>query len=171
MKNALLTLLAREPAHGYELKQLYEQLFKTVLPPVNAGQIYTTLARLERDQLVQDHHVEQNDRPDKRVYMLTPQGREAVRAWFAEPVNGPHLRDEFFLKLMLARATAVTDIDNLLHRQRQAYLQALRHLNDLLAPLPDQDTRLLIQGAILHLKADLQWLDLCEESFGEEAFG
>jgi hypothetical protein len=65
----------------------------------------------------------------------------------------------------------VTDIDNLLHRQRQAYLQALRHLNDLLAPLPDQDTRLLIQGAILHLKADLQWLDLCEESFGEEAFG
>jgi DNA-binding PadR family transcriptional regulator len=51
MRFPLLALLASGPAHGYELKQALEQRFGSVLPPQNAGQIYTTLSRLERDKL------------------------------------------------------------------------------------------------------------------------
>ena len=68
MRFPLLALLANGPAHGYELKQALEQQFGSVLPPLNAGQIYTTLSRLERDDLVKDNAVEQNGRPNKRVY-------------------------------------------------------------------------------------------------------
>jgi DNA-binding PadR family transcriptional regulator len=169
MKNVLLALLAKEPAHGYELKQTYEQLFRAVLPPVNAGQIYTTLGRLERDKMVQDQTVEQGDRPDKRVYELTPAGRTAVQSWLEEPVCGPRLRDEFFVKLVLARAAGIADATRLIERQRRAYLQALRDLNELASQADvraNQTARLLIQGAILHLKADVEWLNLCEDEMG-----
>ena len=53
MRFPLLALLADGPAHGYDLKRRLEEGFGSALPPVNAGQIYTTLARLERDGLVE----------------------------------------------------------------------------------------------------------------------
>ena len=52
MRSPFLALLAARPAHGYELRQALEQRFGSALPPMNAGQVYTTLARLERDGLV-----------------------------------------------------------------------------------------------------------------------
>ncbi|MEW5987659.1 MAG: PadR family transcriptional regulator [Chloroflexota bacterium] len=165
MKYALLALLAREPAHGYELKQTYERLFAAVLPAVNAGQIYTTLARLERDGLVAARPVEQGDRPDKRVYQLTAAGQTALQEWLASPTPGPRLKDEFLMKWVLAQAAGLGQAADLIERQRRHYLQNLRDLNNL-AARPEvrqsQTAELLIQGAILHLKADLQWLDLCE---------
>ncbi|HEU0115504.1 MAG TPA: helix-turn-helix transcriptional regulator [Thermomicrobiales bacterium] len=168
MRNALLALLAKEPAHGYELKQALEETFGDAWPPTNIGQIYTTLGRLERDGLVQSVHVAQEHRPDKRVYAVTPEGRRELDDWIATPTPGPRLRDEFFLKLILAQTAGLNSASDprlLIERQRRAFLHSLRELNDLATR---QDTRdnpaalLLIEGAILHLQADVQWLDLCE---------
>lgn len=172
MRHAVLALLAQAPAHGYELKQAIEQLFGEAWPPLNIGQIYTTLGRLERDELVRSVHVAQEGRPDKRVYELTPSGREALHAWLHKPCESPRLRDEFFMKLVLASIPGVNgaeggaSVAELIQRQRLRYLQALRQLN--LASLdrdPDEypPSALLIEGAILHLQADLKWLDLCEQ--------
>ena len=72
MKYAFLALLANEPAHGYELKQAFESTFGSVWPELNAGQIYTTLGRLERDGLVESCQVEQGSRPNKRVHESRP---------------------------------------------------------------------------------------------------
>ena len=88
MRFPLLALLANGPAHGYELKQAMEQQFGSVLPPLNAGQIYTTLSRLERDGLVDDDAVAQNGRPNKRVYRLTEAGRMELRGWVADADAG-----------------------------------------------------------------------------------
>ena len=169
MRYAFLALLGSQPRHGYELKLALDQIFDDALPPINAGQIYTTLARLERDGLVQSARVAQSSRPDKRVYELTPAGREALAAWLAEPAAGPQLKDEFFMKLVLARLPGIDgghDPAALIGRQRRAYLQSLRDLADL-AARKESDSNptalLLIEGAILHLQADLKWLDLCEE--------
>ena len=84
MRMPLLALLANGPAHGYELKQALEQRFGSVLPPLNAGQIYTTLSRLERDGLVDDDAVAQNGRPNKRVYRLTGEGQAELARWVQE---------------------------------------------------------------------------------------
>src|SRR3954465_8940802 len=101
MRYPLLALLANGPAHGYELKQALEQRFGAVLPPLNAGQIYTTLSRLERDELVQDDAVEQNGRPNKRVYDLTLKGREELNRWLVDATPATRLKDDFFMKLVL----------------------------------------------------------------------
>ena len=170
MKYFFLSLLAQSPTHGYDLLQTYEQMFATALPPLNAGQIYTTLARLERDGLVRKSEVEQAGKPDKYVYELTAEGREALQAWFAEPLSSPRIKDNFYLKLMSARLSGLADPQRLMAAQRQQYLQSLHNLNEMaLQPefTAEPAKGLLVQGAILHLKADLEWLELCEELFSK----
>src|SRR3954451_20044301 len=80
----LLALLAKEPAHGYELKQALETTFGSAYPSPNIGQIYVTLGRLEKDGFVRVVDVEQTDRPNKKVYYLTAKGREALTVWVDE---------------------------------------------------------------------------------------
>ncbi|HJQ88530.1 MAG TPA: PadR family transcriptional regulator [Propionibacteriaceae bacterium] len=93
MREALLSLLHKEPAHGYELKLAIESMFGELWPAVNIGQVYQTLSRLERQGLVQSATVTQESRPDKRVYELTPAGREALRRWVDEVVPAARLRE------------------------------------------------------------------------------
>jgi Virulence activator alpha C-term len=79
------------------------------------------------------------------------------------------LRDEFFMKLILAGKTGIAPPAALIERQRAEYLQALRDLDRLaVAANGDAAQSLLIEGAALHLEADLKWLDLCEQRLTEE---
>jgi DNA-binding PadR family transcriptional regulator len=165
MKYPLLALLAAGPAHGYELKQRFEARFGAVWPPVNIGQIYTTLQRLERDHLVHGAEVEQSSRPAKNVFQITEAGYRALADWLGEATPGPRIRDEFFMKLVLARLAGIADPQAILDRQRSAFLQELRDLNEIAMKTPGETvTRLLVEGAALHIQADLKWLDLCEEA-------
>src|SRR5829696_7374715 len=109
MRFPLLALLANGPAHGYELKQAMEQQFGSVLPPLNAGQVYTTLSRLERDGLVDDDAVAQDGRPNKRVYRLTDAGRAELGDWVRNSTPATRLKDDFFIKLILARAARIAE--------------------------------------------------------------
>ena len=169
MKFPILAMLAKSPAHGYELKRELEEHFGAALPPLNTGQIYTSLARLERDGLVDADRVAQDSRPNKRVYRLTAQGQAALDEWVTQPTPGARLRDEFFMKLVLAGRAGIADPRVLIERQRGAYLQALRDLDHLSgAANGDWAESLLIEGAALHLEADLKWLALCEERLTAE---
>ena len=170
MRYPFLALLAKSPAHGYELKQAFEELFGDVWPELNFGQVYTTLARLERDGLVRGQEVAQEHRRDKKVYEVTATGEEVLRTWIGEPIDGPWLKDEFFMKLVLARLTGAADEGELIDRQRRVYMQTLHELNDQARRRHAEDEwvpSLLIEGAALHLEADLKWLDLCQEALLE----
>ena len=108
----------------------------------------------------QDDAVAQNGRPNKRVYRLTEAGQVELSGWVADSTPQPRLKDDFFIKLVLARAAGIADPHELIDRQRTAYLQALRELDDVATH--DETAALLVEGAALHLEADLKWLDLCE---------
>ena len=162
MRNAFLALLSTGPAHGYELKRSFEAAFEGIWPEINAGQIYTTLGRLSRDGLVTSHEVSQDDRPNKKVFELTEAGRDALSAWLAEPLEKSRIKDEFFMKLVLAEATGADDPQQLIDRQRLAYLNDLRSLTSVdegAGPVRE----LLTEGAALHIEADLRWLDMLEQ--------
>src|SRR5262245_11199425 len=161
MRALFLALLADESRYGYEIKQALEQEFGELLPALNAGQIYSTLARLERDGLVVGQSIEGDNRR-KRVYDLTESGRAVLKAWIEQPVPGTRLKDEFFMKLVILASAGLAEPKALIAGQRREYLQSLRDLDakvDGSRPAAD----LLAEGAILHLKADLEWLDLIEE--------
>ena len=163
MRMPLLALLAKEPAHGYELKILLEQIFGEAYPSPNIGQIYVTLQRLERDGLVASQDVVQQTRPNKRVYELTDAGREALANWVDRPSDGPRIRDDFFMKLALSPQAGATDRLALINRQRRDYLNQMRSLSALAGATEPGIARLLIEGAMLHLQADLDWLERCQE--------
>ena len=167
MRHAVLALLADRPAHGYEIKRGLEERFGSVVAPLNAGQVYTTLQRLQRDELVADDAVAQSGRPDKRVYRLTDAGRQALEEWLGVPSAPTRLRDDFFMKLVFAQSLGLADPAALIARQREAYLRSLGELERVLADGgADGTTALVVEGAALHLEADLKWLDRCEEVLG-----
>jgi DNA-binding PadR family transcriptional regulator len=165
MRQHLLALLAKGPAHGYELKLALEQTFGVAYPSPNIGQIYVTLKRLEADGLVRVEDVAQDSRPNKKVYELTPAGRDALAEWVDEPAESPRVRDDFFIKLALAPRAGLADQMELINRQRRHYYAQLRSLADLQDATASHDTtaRLFIEGQYLHLQADLDWLEKCQE--------
>ena len=129
MRELFLALLSDERAHGYELKQSLEQEFGDLLPVLNAGQIYSTLSRLERDGLIVGQAVPGDSR-GKRVYELTDAGRPRCgldrAAGLGQATQGRVLHE------VRRRASLVGEAKHLLEGQRREYLQSLRDLNALL---------------------------------------
>jgi DNA-binding PadR family transcriptional regulator len=164
VRQQLLALLARQPAYGYELKQGLEQTFGAAYPSPNIGQIYVTLNRLEKSGLISGREVAQDGRPDKKVYEITEKGSLELAQWFSAPTEGPRVRDEFFMKLVLAPGTDMADQLTLINNQRRHCLTLIRSLNRLAAQeRGNLVSQLLIEGAVLHLQADLDWLERCQE--------
>jgi DNA-binding PadR family transcriptional regulator len=168
VRDAILSLLAKEPAHGYELRQRLGQALGPVGGALNPGQVYVTLSRLERAGLVEAREVAQPSHPDKKVYELTASGRERVMAWFNDLTWSKVAPLEFHLKLVMAAATRLADPVALVDSQRLELLRELRQLQELaLRESPDSDGALLLEGASLRLQADIRWLEVCQQRFAE----
>ena len=166
VRHAILGLLAQHPRHGYELRAAFEALVGgEAVWEVKPAQIYTTLGRLEEGGLVARRAVEREGGPDKRIYGLTPLGRAELAEWFGTGVAGEHQRDEFFVKLMLSLATEKGDPYGVIRAQRKRLYQDLhdhttrRNQAD---PARELAQIFLLDKAIMHLEADLRWLDLVE---------
>lgn len=164
IKFLLLGLLAAKPRHGYELKALFEELFGGTWP-LNPGQVYMTLQKLEDDGLVTSQVVEQELLPDRRVYSITEDGRAELKGWTTESSEGPiRIREEMVAKVLTAIVTDHARATDLIWAQRRHHLQAIAQLRDKKSdPQLSLATRLVLDGAILRAEADLRWLDLCEE--------
>jgi DNA-binding PadR family transcriptional regulator len=163
MRFVFLALLASGPAHGYELKRRYDALFGAVWDPINVGQIYVTLGRLERDGLVTHTEVPQERGADRKDYELTELGRKALGGWLEEPAEVPVAKSDLLLRLVGA-SLAGADIGPLVGEHRQRCLQSLRDLDAAAGEArPGTVADLLIQGTALHLQAELRWLDRCDE--------
>jgi len=170
LKFALLGLLSQRPRHGYDLKHDFEAMLGHTWQ-VNIGQIYSTLARLERDGLVVCEEVPQDLLPNRKVCRLTPAGEQALRAWLAQPAPpSARVQVDFYLKLLVARRAGAQNLCALIWNQRQTLLQSLADLTSLLTH-PDEERRLLAEGLQAHLEANLHWLDRCEETFCVEEEG
>ncbi len=164
MKFLLLALLARGPAHGYELKRLHDELFAAAGSPVNVGQIYVTLGRLERDGLVEHHPEASTEGPGRKVYELTEVGAKELRSWLESPGPVPQLRSAALLKIIVALEVAPAEVPGLVSAHRSQCLAALRTLDDRAGQgTGSEASELLVQAGALHLQAELRWLDLLTE--------
>jgi DNA-binding PadR family transcriptional regulator len=163
VREAMLALLAKEPAHGYELRQRLARALGTVGEVLNPGQIYVTLARLERAGLVRGFQVTQSAAPDKRVYEVTPAGRDQVTGWLMDTAWQKIAPTDFHLKLVAAAATGLADPVTLVDAQRRELLRRLTEVQRIGQAEPaDGDAALLLEGTALRLQADIRWLEACE---------
>jgi DNA-binding PadR family transcriptional regulator len=171
VRNSLLGLLAQRPRHGYELHAAFEAVVGGQANwDVKPAQVYTTLARLAEAGLVVEEGVEQDGGPEKRIFAITEQGRGELQAWMAEPVPSEHQRDEFFLKLMLSVATGIADPRRVIYTQRASLYRELHAITTRRAaadPRRELAQILLLDQVVMHLEADLRWLDIVEQRLDE----
>jgi DNA-binding PadR family transcriptional regulator len=164
MKLPFLAVLAAGPAHGYELRGVVHERCGALLPPLNAGQVYNTLGRLESAGLVEGEEVAQEGRPDRRVYRITGAGRAELESWVARPLAPTRFGDEFFFKLAFAGLAGLADPEVLLDERRADCLQALRDVDAVArSDDPGSPAALLAERAAVHLEAELRWLETCRE--------
>jgi DNA-binding PadR family transcriptional regulator len=166
VRNAILGLLSQRPLHGYMLRAAFEALVGGEANwDVKPAQIYSTLARLAESGLVRQEGVAQDGGPEKRVYQITPAGAAELAAWYAAGVQEERGRDEFFVKLMLSVASRDPDPFQVIQAQRGTLY---RELHDATArrgrldPAAALAQILLLDKTIMHIEADLRWLDMIE---------
>src|SRR5215831_13408363 len=100
LKYVLLGLLTRQPRYGYELKREAEQLLGRGAE-LNPGQLYPMLRKLAEQGLIVGERVEQEDRPDKRVFTLTDAGPSDLDTWLDEPLLPQVGRSPMFLRFVV----------------------------------------------------------------------
>lgn len=167
VRHAILGLLAQRPRHGYDLRAAFSAVVGGDENwDVKPAQIYTTLDRLEEAGLVKrTSDMGEGDEPSRRIYALTSEGDIALREWFASGVVPEHQRDEFFVKLMTALVSGEADVSRLVQLQRATLYQELHAattLRDSYNPRTEMAQILLLDKSIMHLEADLRWLDFAE---------
>ncbi|MSP12980.1 MAG: PadR family transcriptional regulator [Chloroflexi bacterium] len=166
VRYAILGLLAQKPRHGYELRSAFHAVVGGEETwNVKPAQVYATLSRLAEAGWVAEEGVEQGSGPEKRIYDITPQGRQALEQWFYSGVAPEHQRDEFFVKLMIALVTGDVQPRRVIQTQR-VFLYRELHAVTVLRQSYNLRTQLaqvlMIDKAIMHLEADLRWLDMVE---------
>ncbi|AWS47924.1 PadR family transcriptional regulator [Streptosporangium sp. 'caverna'] len=164
MQDAVLAMLAKEPSHGYDLGSRLRRVLGPLGASMNAGQIYVTLARLEKAGLVVHEHADGLPaRPDRKVYALTQAGQQRVNVWLTEVSWPKPDLVEFHLKLAAASAARLADPADLVGAQRRELLRRLHEAQRaVLAEPAGSTTGLLLEGVALRLQADLRWLEACE---------
>lgn len=165
VKHTLLALLYQRPMHGYELgKQV--SLSVNAEWDIKPGQIASTLTRLQEADLVTYEIVETDDAPDRKVYALTNAGLAELIHWYRTPeVRDYRLGDSFYLKLVLSLLASPVSVEEVLWAQRREMYQQLHHVTEMRRqsnPKTHLPWVLLLDGALMHLEADLRWIEMCE---------
>jgi DNA-binding PadR family transcriptional regulator len=156
-QHAILGLMEGTPRHGYDLKRSYDELFAE-MRPLRFSQIYATLARLERDGLVELVDGENGQGPERKTYAITSDGVTDLEQWFQEPEPAQSPIDStLFLKVTMALLSG-RPARKILERQRSLHNARMRELTKAKTSATDAEATLL-DYALFHLEADLRWMD------------
>jgi DNA-binding PadR family transcriptional regulator len=163
VRYALLALVSEGPKYGLQLRQEFEERTGEVWP-LNVGQVYQTLARLERDGLVEAAGAADDE--GRIAYRLTDAGRVASATWWTTPVDRAEApRDELVIKLALAVTVPGIDVAAVVQTQRT---QTLRQLQDLTRLKQRANARedlawlLVLDNLVFAAEAEVRWLDHVE---------
>ena len=166
VRQSLLAILDQGPCYGYQLRTEFDRRTGSTWP-LNVGQIYNTLDRLERDGLAAKGDV---DEQGHVYWQITDAGRAAVRDWLDSPVErGQGTRDELAIKLAVASTLPGVDVARVIQAQRIASLRQLQELTrakyaGASADGPEELAwSLVVDSMIFAAEAEVRWLDHTEQ--------
>lgn len=166
VRQSLLAILEQGPCYGYQLRTEFDRRTGSTWP-LNVGQIYNTLDRLERDGLVVKG---QTDEQGHVFWKITDAGSAEVAAWLASPVERARgTRDELAIKLAVAATLPGVDVTSVIQTQRRASLAQLEALKRAKhaggeADGPEQLAwALVVDSMIFSAEAEVRWLDHTEQ--------
>lgn len=161
VRHALLALLSEGPRYGLQLRQEFEARTGEVWP-LNVGQVYTTLQRLERDGLVEADAGE--DGP-QRNFRITPDGLEELDAWLRTPpdLSSPP-RDELVIKVLVALQVPGVDVHDVIQVHRRYVVQLMQQWTRLKEDSGEHDLAfaLVVDAELFRLDSVIRWLDAAD---------
>jgi DNA-binding PadR family transcriptional regulator len=158
VRHALLALLSEGPKYGLQLRDEFEARTGEVWP-LNVGQVYTTLKRLERDGLVTSE--DEGEAPQKG-YAITAAGGRELMTWLHEPASeAPPPRDELLIKVLVAARVPKVDVHDVIQRQRRHLVELMQRYTAVKADAADDDVTLaiIVDAQVFRLEAAVRWLD------------
>ncbi len=161
VRHALLALLTEGPKYGLQLRQEFEARTGEVWP-LNVGQVYSTLQRLERDGLVES---DGGDEGPQKGFRITGHGEEELSAWLRTPpdLSSPP-RDELVIKILIAVQVPNVDISEVIQRHRRYLVQLMQEWTRLKEYAADRDLGfgLVVDAELFRLDAAVRWLDAAD---------
>lgn len=161
VRHALLALLTEGPKYGLQLRQEFEARTGEVWP-LNVGQVYTTLRRLERDGFVESDGG--GDGPQKG-YRITDPGREELLGWLRTPADDVQPpRDELLIKVLVAVQVPEVDVHAVIQDHRRHLVEAMQRYTMLKADAAENDVALalVVDAELFRLEGVVRWLDTAE---------
>jgi DNA-binding PadR family transcriptional regulator len=162
VRHALLALLSEGPKYGLQLRQEFEGRTGEVWP-LNIGQVYTTLQRLERDGLVESDDPE-GDGPTKG-FRITAAGDRELAQWLrTPPETAPPPRDELVIKVLVAMRMPGVDVHDVIQVHRRRLVELMQRYTHLKAETPEHDVglALIVDAELFRIEAVVRWLDAAD---------
>jgi len=159
VRHALLALLSEGPKYGLQLRHEFEARTGDVWP-LNVGQVYTTLQRLERDGLVETEDAD-GDSPQKG-YQITSAGSQDLTEWLrTTSVTMPPPRDDLVIKILVSLAVPEIDVHELLQVHRRHLVEMMQRYTRLKEQAPEGDVgfALVVDAELFRLEGIARWLD------------
>src|SRR3954469_4625353 len=161
VRHALLALLSEGPKYGLKLREEFEARTGEVWP-LNVGQVYTTLQRLDRDGLVtSDDH---EDGP-QRTYAITPDGSgELATGRQTPPAGDQPPRDELLIKVLVAAQVPGVDIHHVVQVHRRHLIELMQRYTAVKADADERDVplALVVDAELFRIEAAVRWLDAAD---------
>ena len=163
VRHALLALLSEGPKYGLRLREEFEAGTGEVWP-LNIGQVYTTLQRLERDGLIESDDDAERDSPQKR-FRITAEGDRELAAWLRTPpdMSSPP-RDELVIKVLVAMRVAGTDVREVIQAHRRYLVELMQQWTRIKDADSGRDLALglAVDAELFRLDAVVRWLDAAD---------
>jgi DNA-binding PadR family transcriptional regulator len=170
VRHALLALLSEGPKYGLQLRQEFEARTGEVWP-LNVGQVYTTLQRLERDGLVESDDASE-DGPQKG-FRITSEGEVELAAWLRTPpdLSSPP-RDELVIKILIALQVPGVDVHEVVQTHRRYLVELMQEWTRLKEYAADRDVSfaLVVDAELFRLDSVIRWLDAADGRIKRAAF-
>ena len=167
IRHAVLALLAEGPKYGLKLRQEFEERTGEVWP-LNVGQVYTTLQRLERDGLVESDDTA--DEGPQKTFRITDKGTDELADWLRTPpdLSSPP-RDELVIKVLVAWRLPGVDVHELIQVHRRYLVQLMQQYTRLKEHEHDDiGVALVVDAELFRLDAVIRWLDSADARFRRE---
>jgi DNA-binding PadR family transcriptional regulator len=158
VRHALLALLSEGPKYGLQLRHEFEARTGEVWP-LNVGQVYTTLQRLERDGLVAS---EDDSEGPQKGYRITGRGHQELLDWLQSPlaeVQPP--RDELLIKVLVAVQVPGIDVNDVIQVHRRHLVELMQRYTAVKAGAAEDDVALalVVDAELFRIEGAVRWLD------------
>lgn len=158
VRHALLALLSEGPKYGLQLRQEFEARTGEVWP-LNVGQVYTTLQRLERDGMVATHG---DGDGAQKAYRITAPGTDELNLWLGSPPSdGTPPRDELVIKVLVAIQVPGVDVHSVIQVHRRHLIETMQRYTTIKATAAPADVglALVVDAELFRIEATVRWLD------------